>query len=78
MRKTKGQPRDFQEMERVRVRAFRMFQKGMAQAEIARKLDVTKQAVFRWKTLWGKDGLAWLGYGSRAGLDENPCSLQNN
>jgi transposase len=67
MRKTKGQPRDFQEMERIRVRAFRMHQKGVAQAEIARKLDVTKQAVSRWKTIWEKDGLAGLRFPGRAG-----------
>jgi len=67
MRKTKGQTRDFQEMERIRVRAFRLYQRGMAQAKIARELGVTKQAVFRWKTIWEKDGLAGLRFPGRAG-----------
>lgn len=67
MRKTKGQPRDFQEMERIRVRAFRMHQRGMAQSKIAHELGVTKQAVFRWKTIWEKDGLAGLRFPGRAG-----------
>ena len=67
MRKTKGQPRDFQEMERIRVRAFRLHQKGMAQAEIARQLGVTRQAVFQWKSLWEKEGLAGLRFPGRAG-----------
>jgi transposase len=67
MRKTKGQSRDFQEMERIRVRGFRMYQQGMAQAKIASELGVTKQAVFRWKTIWEKDGLAGLRFPGRAG-----------
>ena len=67
MRKTKGQPRDFQEMERIRVRAFRMHQRGMTQAEIARELDVPRQAVFQWKSMWEKDGLAGLRFPGRAG-----------
>jgi len=67
MRKTKGTPRDFQEMERIRVRAFRMQQQGMTQARIGRELNVTKQAVFRWKTIWEKEGLAGLRFPGRAG-----------
>jgi transposase len=67
MRKTKGQPRDFQEMERIRMRAFRMHQRGMTQAEIARELDVTRQAVFQWKSMWEKEGLAGLRFPGRAG-----------
>jgi len=67
MRKTKGHPRDFQEMERIRVRAFRLYQRGMAQSKIARQLHVTKQAVFQWKTHWEKDGLAGLQFPGRAG-----------
>jgi len=67
MRKTKGQPRDFQEMERLRVRAYRLNKKGSTQSEIARQLGVTRQAVFRWKTIWEKDGLAGLRFPGRAG-----------
>jgi predicted transcriptional regulator len=48
MRKPKGYTRDFQEMERIRVRAFRMHQKGMKQSAIALELGVTKQAVSQW------------------------------
>lgn len=44
-------------MERVRIRAVRLLRKGMAPVEVARKLAVTKQAVFRWKTNRKKDGL---------------------
>ncbi|MBN1440271.1 MAG: IS630 family transposase [Anaerolineales bacterium] len=67
MRKTKGQPRDFQEMERVRIRAIRLLQKGMRQSEVARKLGVTKQAVFRWKSIWENGGLNALRFPGRAG-----------
>lgn len=67
MRKTKGQKRDFEEMERIRIRAIRLLEKGMAQSDIARKLGVTKQAVFRWKTIWEKEGLEGLRYPGRAG-----------
>jgi transposase len=67
MRKTKGQPRDFQEMERVRIRAILLLQKGMRQSEVARKLGVTKQAVFRWKSIWENGGLNALRFPGRAG-----------
>ncbi len=67
MRKTKGYTRDFQEMERIRVRAFRLHQKGMKQSAIALELGVTKQAVSQWKTLWEKEGLAGLRFPGRAG-----------
>lgn len=67
MRTTKGQKRDFEEMERVRIRAIRLLQKGIAQIEVARKLGVTRQAVFRWKTIWEKDGLEGLRFPGRAG-----------
>jgi transposase len=67
MRPTKGQKRDFEGMERIRIRAIRLLQKGMAQSDVARKLKVTKQAVFRWKTIWEKDGLEGLRFPGRAG-----------
>lgn len=54
-------------MERIRIRAIRLLQKGMAQSDVARKLKVTKQAVFRWKTIWEKDGLEGLRFPGRAG-----------
>jgi transposase len=63
----KGQPRDFQELERIRVRAFRLYQRGKTQAEIARLLKVTRQAVSQWKAVWEKDGLDGLRFPGRAG-----------
>jgi len=54
-------------MERVRIRAVRLLQKDMAQAEVARQLGVTKQAVFRWKRIWEEEGLPGLRYPGRAG-----------
>lgn len=46
--------------ERRRLRAGRLFAKGVPQAEVARRLGVTPAAVSQWHAAWKKDGLAGL------------------
>ena len=43
------------ERERVRIRAGKLFAKGRAQAEIARKFTVTRAAVSQWHAAWKKN-----------------------
>lgn len=40
--------RDFDELEQRRMKAVKLFQKGLSQAEVARRLKVTRESVRRW------------------------------
>lgn len=59
--------RDFEGMERRRKRAARMFERGTAQAEVARELGVSRQSVSRWYADWQRGGPAALKAAGRAG-----------
>lgn len=48
------------ERERVRVQAGKLFQKGISQAEIARRVKVTPAAVNYWHTAWKTRGMQGL------------------
>ncbi len=60
--------RDFKGLEDRRRQATRLFAAGrLTQAEIARRLEVTRTSVHRWHVAWRQDGpTAWRGAG-RAG-----------
>ncbi len=70
----KGVRRDFDELERRRTEAGRLLGKGVAQAEIARELGVSRQSVSRWAAAFeteGSSGLRATGYrGRHPGLTE--------
>jgi len=53
--------RDFDELERRRMKAVKLFQQGLSQAEVARRLKVTRESVRRW---WNQ----FAARGSREGL----------
>jgi transposase len=59
--------RDFEGMEQRRRRAARMFERGVAQAEVARELGVTRQSVSRWHADWKRGGAQALKAAGRAG-----------
>lgn len=59
--------RDFEAMEQRRKRAARMFERGAAQADVARQLGVSRQSVSRWYADWRRDGRAGLKSAGRAG-----------
>jgi transposase len=40
--------RDFDELERRRMKAVKLFQQGLSQAEVARRLNVARESVRRW------------------------------
>ncbi|PWJ05391.1 helix-turn-helix domain-containing protein [Streptomyces sp. NWU49] len=57
-------PRERQHREERRSAAAGLFDQGVPQAGIARRLDVTRQAVHHWHRLWqdgGRTGLASTG-----------------
>jgi transposase len=56
--------RDRTALERRRLKATKLFLKGHSQAEVARKLKVTREASRQWYDTWqqkGKDGLKSIG-----------------
>lgn len=54
-------------MERRRKRAARLFEKGVAPAEVARRLEVARQVAYRWKQTWESGGLEALASKGPAG-----------
>lgn len=55
---------DYQSEQRRRLRAAVLFGKGCSQAEVARRLEVSRQAASRWHAAWqlgGKDALRGAG-----------------
>jgi transposase len=62
-----GSRRDFKAMERVRLRAARMFEQGTSQAEVAHRLHTSRQNAHRWHRKWQQGGRAALRAAGRAG-----------
>ena len=61
------------ELQRRRLRAGRLLQKGVAQSEVARRVGVSAEAVRKWRLKLEEDGPEALKNGRRgrpAGLDE--------
>jgi transposase len=66
-RPSTGNRRDFKQMERVRLRAARMFEQGTSQAEVAHRLGTSRQNAHRWYRRWQHGGRAALRAAGRAG-----------
>ena len=62
-----GNRRDFKGMERLRLRAARMFEHGTSQAEVAHRLGTSRQNAHRWHRRWQQGGRAALRAAGRAG-----------
>src|SRR3974390_1237000 len=63
----KGVERDFDGLERRRLKAARLFDRGLSQGEVSRKLEVHRQSVSRWHQAWRKQGTKALLQAGRAG-----------
>ena len=63
----RGVTRDFAQLERRRLRAAKLFERGLSQAEIARQVGVHRQSVSRWHQAWQTDGTRALKKTGRAG-----------
>ncbi len=59
--------RDFVGLEQRRRRAARLFSGGTAQAEVARRLGVSRQSASRWYRSWSSSGSKGLKGAGRAG-----------
>lgn len=63
-----GQKRDFDELERRRMTAAKLLNRGISQAEVARRVKVSRESVRRWSNQIRQDGsLAALKKAGRAG-----------
>lgn len=63
MKRTRKRPRSYrkhQKLERRRLRAAKLFEKQLSQAEIARRLNVSREAVSQWHKAWQQHGLKGL------------------
>lgn len=63
----KGVERDFDELEKRRLKAARLFDRGFHQGEVARRLGVHRQSVSRWHQAWRRQGTKALCKAARAG-----------
>ena len=66
----KGVKRDaqqFAQLERRRLKAAKLFEQGVTQAEVSRRLGAHKQSVNRWHQAWKQHGTRALRKAGRAG-----------
>lgn len=63
----KGVERDFDDLERRRLKAARLFDRGLSQSEVSRELGVHRQSVSRWHQGWKRQGTKALLKTGRAG-----------
>jgi transposase len=67
MFKSKSVRRDFDLLEKRRLRAARLLDKGVPQAEVARRVGVHRQSVSRWAATLQSEGTKGLKKAGRAG-----------
>lgn len=63
----KGVKRDFDQLEERRLKAAKLFDRGLSQSEVARQLQVHRQSVSRWHQSWKEQGAKALQKAGRAG-----------
>src|SRR5204863_455801 len=63
----KGVKRDFDQLQERRLKAAKLFDRGLSQAEVARQLKVHRQSASRWHRLWKAQGAKALKKAGRAG-----------
>lgn len=59
--------RDFTSLKQRRLKAAKLFEEGVKPAEVARRLEVSRQSVSRWHQTWKKGGAHSLKGAGRAG-----------
>lgn len=63
-------------MQKKRLRAARMFEKGYGVAEVAKRLGVVRQAAYRWKWAWDAGGRPALASKGQAGRKSKLSAAQ--
>jgi transposase len=71
-----GVRRDFKALERRRLRAWRLLNKGLSQSDVARRLGVAQQSVSRWAQQAGQGGSQALRHPGRAGRKPQMSAAQ--
>ena len=64
------------EWERRRARAARLFEEGRSQAEVARRLGVSRTTASRWAKRWDEEGIAGLSETRRPGRTPRLSDLE--
>lgn len=72
----KGVKRDFAALEERRLRAAKLFAKGLSQAEVARQTGVSRESARRWSEAWKRGGKPELKQAGRAGRKPRLQSAQ--
>ena len=74
----KGIKRDFEALEKRRLQAAKLFEKGLSQAEVARQTGVSRESARRWHQEWQNRGTTGLKKAGRAGRKPRlePSQLQ--
>lgn len=73
-----GGKRDFKALEKRRLKAAQLFDKGKSQAEVMRALGVSRQSVSRWHRIWQQEGEGGLKAAGRAGRKPKLTPAQLN
>src|ERR1039457_4319389 len=73
-----GIRRNFEALERRRMRAASLLAKGLSQSEVARRVGAHRQSVSRWAAELRATGLAGLKKAGRAGRKPRPSTDQIN
>lgn len=68
--------RDFQSLERRRMKAAKLFSQGQTQAQVSRQLGVSRQSASRWFAAWQKGGARQLRGAGRAGRKPRLTAVQ--
>jgi len=63
----RGVKRDFDALEKRRLEAIRLWERGETQATIARRVGSVRQSVYRWVNAYRRDGRAGVKKAGRAG-----------
>lgn len=63
----RGVKRDFDQLQRRRFQAAKLFDQGFSKSEVARRLKVSAQSAGRWHAAWQSHGNAGLQKAGRAG-----------
>src|SRR5579863_7936839 len=63
----KGVKRDLEQLEQRRLKAAKLFDQGLSQAEVSRQLNVHRQSVSRWHQAWKEQGAKALKKAGRVG-----------
>lgn len=68
--------RDHNRMEKRLFQAAAMFETGTSAPEVGRRLGVTRQVAYRWKSAWEKNGKASLASKGKAGRKSKLTAVQ--